>query len=226
VDHRPLAGLDDVAGLGQVDQLTQLGLGGERSLAEAAARRDRVADQDQELRDRAEHLGEGDQHGGGHQRDPFGVLPAHRARCDADHHERHGHHHQDGRGHGPPATDHLFGDGVTADDQVGHHHRDQDDRADLAEKPEEQRRVHVSRGVLNDRQQARGPGLALGGDLFGAGLREGRERCLGTAEEAGDDDEDGCYPEQPDIDGGHASGAPSVSPPEMVTGSSPGRVSP
>jgi hypothetical protein len=53
VDHRALAGLDDAGRLGEVDELTQLGLGGERALAEAAARRDRVAEQDQRLRDRA-----------------------------------------------------------------------------------------------------------------------------------------------------------------------------
>ena len=54
VDHPALAGLDDGRGLGQVDQLAQLGLGRERALAEAAARGDRVADQDQHPRDRAE----------------------------------------------------------------------------------------------------------------------------------------------------------------------------
>ena len=43
------------AGLGQVDQLAQLGLGGERSFAEALAGRERVADQDQQPRQRAEH---------------------------------------------------------------------------------------------------------------------------------------------------------------------------
>ena len=40
--------------LGQVDQLAQLDLGGERPLAEAAARRDRVADQDQQRGQRPE----------------------------------------------------------------------------------------------------------------------------------------------------------------------------
>ena len=38
VDHLPLAALDHLALLGQVDQLAQLGLGRERAVAEAAAR--------------------------------------------------------------------------------------------------------------------------------------------------------------------------------------------
>ena len=57
VDHLPLAGLDHRGRLGEVDQLAQLGLGRERALAEAAARGDRVADQDQQPRDRAEDPG-------------------------------------------------------------------------------------------------------------------------------------------------------------------------
>src|SRR4051794_12278689 len=48
VDHLPLAGLDDAARLGQVDQLAQLGLGGERALAEAASGGQRVSQQDQQ----------------------------------------------------------------------------------------------------------------------------------------------------------------------------------
>ena len=48
VDHLALAGLDQRRRLGEVDQLAQLGLGRERALAEALARRDRVADQDQQ----------------------------------------------------------------------------------------------------------------------------------------------------------------------------------
>ena len=53
-----LAGLDDAALLGHVDQLAQLDLGGERAVAEAAAGRDRVAEQDQQRGHRAEHPAE------------------------------------------------------------------------------------------------------------------------------------------------------------------------
>ena len=58
VDHHPLAVLDELVLLGEVDQVAQLGLGRERSLAEALAGRERVADQDQQLRQRAEHPGQ------------------------------------------------------------------------------------------------------------------------------------------------------------------------
>ena len=42
----------------EVDQVAQLGLGRERSLAEALAGSERVADQDQQLRQRTEHPGQ------------------------------------------------------------------------------------------------------------------------------------------------------------------------
>ena len=54
VDHLALGLVDDAAGAGHVDQLAQLHLGGERALAEALAGRHRVADQDQQLGQRAE----------------------------------------------------------------------------------------------------------------------------------------------------------------------------
>ena len=68
VDHLALAGLDQRRRLGDVDHLPQLGLGRERALAEAAAGRDRVADQDQQPRERPEHRGERRQRAGGEQR--------------------------------------------------------------------------------------------------------------------------------------------------------------
>ena len=55
VDHPALVGLDDAGLLGQVDHLAQLSLGRERALAEAAARRDGVADQDERCGQRAQH---------------------------------------------------------------------------------------------------------------------------------------------------------------------------
>ena len=64
VDHPPLTGLDHLAGLGQVDQLAQLGLGCERPVAEALARRQRIADHDQQPGKRSEHGGHRDQRSG------------------------------------------------------------------------------------------------------------------------------------------------------------------
>ena len=56
-DHVALAALHDAALLGEVDQIAQLGFGRERAFAIAAARGDRVAEQDQQLRQRAEDRG-------------------------------------------------------------------------------------------------------------------------------------------------------------------------
>jgi hypothetical protein len=47
MDHPPLAGLDHLAGLGQVDQLAQFGLGGERPVGETLAGGQGIADHDQ-----------------------------------------------------------------------------------------------------------------------------------------------------------------------------------
>ena len=58
VDHLALGVLDDAPLPGDVDELAQLDLGGERTLAEATARGDRVADQDQQGRKRGEHPAE------------------------------------------------------------------------------------------------------------------------------------------------------------------------
>ena len=88
VDHLPLAGLDHRGLLGQVDQRAQLGLGRERALGEPLARGERVADQDQQLRQRAEHPGQRHHRTGRDDREPVGVLPAERARRDADDHVR------------------------------------------------------------------------------------------------------------------------------------------
>ena len=70
----------DAALLGHVDELAQLDLGGERPVAEAAAGGDRVADQDQQGRHRAEDAAEQPDDAGGGERRAVGVLAAERAR--------------------------------------------------------------------------------------------------------------------------------------------------
>ena len=68
--------LDHAALLGHVDELAQLDLGRERAVAEAAARRDRVAEQGQQRGQRAEDAPQHPHGPGAGQRDPVGVLPA------------------------------------------------------------------------------------------------------------------------------------------------------
>src|SRR5262245_22006476 len=93
MDHFPLVVLDDASLFREVDKLAQLDLGRERSLPEALAGGDRVADADQQRGEWAERLAKPM-----HQRrhdpaDVVRVLAADRSWPDADHdeaHDRHG----------------------------------------------------------------------------------------------------------------------------------------
>jgi hypothetical protein len=98
VDHLALALVHYAALLGHVDQFAQLYLGRERALAEALAGGDRVAHEDQQLAQRAEHAAEDPDRRGGHQADGVRVLAAQGAWADADQHVRH-HEHREARDH-------------------------------------------------------------------------------------------------------------------------------
>jgi hypothetical protein len=76
VDHVALGALDDAALLGQLHQVAQLGLGGERPVAEALAGRERVADQDEQRGQRPEHPGQRQRDPRAGQRHPLGLLAA------------------------------------------------------------------------------------------------------------------------------------------------------
>ena len=84
VHHLALVVLDQRLLLGQVDQRAQLRLGGERALAEALARGERVAEQDQQLRQRAQDPGQRHQDVAAAVARVFSVLAADGARRDAD----------------------------------------------------------------------------------------------------------------------------------------------
>ena len=194
VDHLPLPRLDHRRRLGEVDELAQLGLGGERALAEAAAGGDRVADQDQQPRERAEDGGDDVERRRGGERDAFRVLAAQGARGDPDHHEGDDQHDRDrGGGGGPERT----APGVA--DQLGDDHR----RRDLAEQPEEERGVEVADRVgQQDRQPARS-GPPLGQHLVGARPGGGRQGGVGRREEPGEDDQGGGRDDQPHVGRAH-----------------------
>ena len=134
VDHLPLAGLDEVALLGQVDQVAQLRLGVERALAEAAAGGERVAEQDQQPRHRAEHPVERHRESGGGQADRVGVLQPDGAGGDADQDVGdHGH-----RGHGDEDGCPVRGEPVGAQD------RGEDRGGELHDRAHEQQQVEVA----------------------------------------------------------------------------------
>ena len=143
VDHHPLAVLDELVLLGEIDQVAQLGLGRERSLAEALAGRQGVADQDQQLRQRAQHPSQRVDHPGSRQRDRARVLTPEGARRDADRdvgdddHRRRGHERR---------LPHLVEDVERCD---GH----QDGGEQLGGDTEQGEQVEVARRVVEDLPQ-------------------------------------------------------------------------
>jgi hypothetical protein len=179
VDHVPLAGLDDAALLGHVDQLAQLDLAGERAVAVAAAGRDRVADQDQQRGQRAEHPAEQPDQRGTGQRDAVGVLPAQRARPDPDQHVAdHGHH--------PRRGDHPEGDAVEG---VEHDDRDQPRRGHLAGDPEQQEQGHVPRPVLDHPDERRRALDAVAAHLVHPRLGQPLQRSVQRGEDTAEQDQ-------------------------------------
>ena len=182
VDHLALVGLDQARGLGEVDHLAQLGLGGERALGEALAGRERVADQDQQPRQRAEHPAEAE-HGAG-------ARPARSPR-------RAG-----GRGcagrRRPPRTS------TTNIRPIGGEHRGPAVRARAASSTiavasttaevsassrTNEHGVEVARRVVEQPQQAYGAGPLLVRQLERAGAGERRERRLDGGQRGGEHDQ-------------------------------------
>jgi hypothetical protein len=161
--------------LGEVDELAELGLGRERTLAEAAPRSDDVAEHDQQLGQRPEDPREQHHEGRAHQGDALRVEPSDGAGTHADDDELD---HQ----HRPRRHEHTHEPVVEEpEEHLGHEHRG----GDLAEHPEEQRGVEVARRVLRDRQQPPGATPPLFGELLRAHLRHRRQRSVDGREEAG-----------------------------------------
>jgi hypothetical protein len=146
VDHRAFLGLDQLALLREVDEVAQLGLGREGPLAEAAPRRDGVAEQDQQLRQRSEHAGHPDDERRARERDGVGMLAPEGARRDADGDVRHDDEDECGQQQRlPPRLDPV--------DEHGDH---EDSGDELAGRPQQQQDVEVARGVRDDVRQLRG----------------------------------------------------------------------
>ncbi len=176
VDHLALVGLDEIGGLGVVDHVAQLGLGGERALGESAPRRHGIADRDEGCHQRPQHR-RGDQpdppeepaHGGV-------VLFAEGARGDppqdvADHqHDRRDHH------------DPFPGRAEVREQAVG----DQDDGGDLAADPHHHRGVDETSRVLGHRQHPGGAASAVGGRFLGPADRHVLEGGLAGGDQEGD----------------------------------------
>ena len=140
MDHLPLVALDDLAGLGQVDHVAQLGLAGERSVAKALTGGERVADRDEEPRQRPENAGEAHDPRCREQRDTVGMLAAQRAWCDTDHDVADDDHRRRSGEHGVPALAEPA-DGPDRDHDGGCH---------LGSDAKQQHHVEVARRFGND----------------------------------------------------------------------------
>ena len=195
VDHLALAGLDERRGLGQVDQLAQLGLGGERALAEAAARGERVAEQDQQPRQRAQHRVTQRQRA-----PPRPAPPARSAGAPGC------------AGATPIATNESTS--ITAMASTRRAARSPSTSSStsrvtmtIAEISHSSRRnsavLRNGSGSLEQRDQAPAARAALGDQLLGAGPGERRQRGVGGREQPGQQDQRRGQDEQPHVAAAH-----------------------
>ena len=193
MDHLAFPGLDELALLGDVDELAQLGLGGERPVAVAGAGREQVADQHEQPGERAEHAREGDQDGRGDEPDAVGVLPTERARADPDGHEAECRHRRDRRGDRPPPGS----EEVEVDDGEQH------GGARLGEHTQERRDRQRRGGILGDARERIGAAPALVAQLPGARPGDPRQGGLGRGERAAEEHEDERDDDELDLAGAH-----------------------
>ena len=151
MDHHPLAVLDELVLLSQVDQVSQLGLGCERPVPEALARRERVADQDQQLGQRAEHARQRVDEAGSNEGDRWCVLtpqgPRRHAHRDVGHDDHRDAGNQDRL---PEAVEAGEGD-----------RRHEHGREQLAADPEQREQVEVASRVGNDLREPGGAAAPL-----------------------------------------------------------------
>ncbi len=175
VHHAALLVLDQRLPLGQIHHRPQLGLRGERPLAEALPGRQGVAEDDQRLRQRAQHAGQRHQHVGRGGRGGQRVLPSDRARGDPGGDERQQHHHAERHGERLPDLVELLEARV----------RHQDRRAHLARDAQQQREIEVTGGVGGHRgEPGRAPAPGAHG-LLGPVAGDHGDARLGAGGEPG-----------------------------------------
>ena len=205
VDHLALVILDEVVGLGQVDHLAKLGLRGEGALAVALARGDRVADEDEQRRQRAEDGGEeGGRPGGGHG-DPLSVLASERARRYADDDVRgddHDHHREQQRECRARAARGNQGIDAYVADEHG--------RGDGRHRRQEQQHVHMPRPVLQHPQQAVRSLVPVLARIVDLGAADPADRRLGHRQQSGEPHQHDGGQHEPRV-GAHAPLHPSSS---------------
>ena len=178
LDHPALVVGHDTALLGQVDDLTQLDLGGERAVAEPTTGGQRVTDQHQQPADRGEQHRDRLQRKRGHQRDAVGVLPSDRTRADTDRDEA-DHHHDRGGGDQPPAH---AQEAVQVGDQQ---HR----RGHFACDAQQHNEIDVSRPLGHDTDQPHGAGPLVAHEFLDTGHRHGADGGVDRREQSAETDE-------------------------------------
>ena len=154
LDHPAFVIGHHTALLRHVDHLAQLDLGGERSVTETASGRHRVAEQNQQPRNRAQQHRNHLQGNGGAQRDRVRVLTSQRARAHPDGHETR--HHHDNRGNHQRRTK-AHPRGEIADQE----HR----RQDLAGGAQQHHQVHVTRTLPDHHRKPHRTGPLLADQL-------------------------------------------------------------
>ena len=179
LDHPPFVVGHHTALLRQVDDLTQLDLGRERAVAEAAARRQRVTDQHQQPADRGEHHRNRLQRKRSQQRDGIGVLPAERPGTDTDRDETDDRHDRRCRDETPADPEVVVEEG-----------RQQDGRAYLAGDSEQHTEVDEAWPLGHHPGESHGTGAFVANEFLDPGYRDGTDRRIGRREEAGYADQD------------------------------------
>ena len=178
VDHLALVVLDDVGLPRPVEQVAQLGLALERSLAVSLAGGHGVAEGHEDVGDRPEHLAQAHRERRGPQGHRVVVLAPEGARRDTDDDERDERHDRDGDEEA----------GGRAVDEVEDGDRDEDRAHRLRDDAQEGEHREVCRGVADHDQQRRRAAAAVVVQLLGAHPRHPDDGRLGCREEKGHDD--------------------------------------
>ena len=197
MDHLSLGVFDQVVRAGEVDHLPKLRCGVERPLAETLARRQGVADDDEQCRDRAQDRCQEPGRSCGDQGDAFRVLTAQRpwrhTQADVGHDHQGGDHDDECNPRRPA---------VTRGQRSHCHVTDQRDRRDGRDCRQQEQNVYVPRPILQNAKQQFRPllvAVAFLAELVDPSLgHTGHRRLSGDQQPRHDDQRDGDQ-HQPEI---------------------------
>ena len=197
MDHLPLGVFDQVVRASKVDHFAKLRCSVERPLAEALPRRQGVADDDEQRRDRAQDRRQEPGRSCGDQGDALRVLAA----------QRPWRHTQADVGHDHKSSDHddecnPRRPAVTRGQRPHRHVTDQRDRRDGRDRRQQEQDVHIPRSVLQNAEQKLRPLLVpvtFFAELVDPSLRHTRHRRLSGDQQPRHDDQRDGDQHQPEI---------------------------